>query len=172
MSSPAGSYVLGALMSIKAPTGSNNKVVNGERQDDHAQCGTGTWDYKVGLGLAKVTNTYSGYTSLYYQLNGTNGFSFHYGNNFQFNVGAEYRPGLDFAVTGEINGRYARRDEEGREFLPNTGGLVWYFSPGILYNVLPVIGIIANVQLPLIQNLNEKQDEGEVFTLAFRYDLL
>ena len=166
------SYILGTLLSIKAPTGSDGKTSEGQRLDDHLQCGTGSWDYKAGFGLARVTNLYSAYGSFYYQLNGTNDFQFHYGNIYLFNLGGEYRPSLDFALTGELNGRFAKRDEENNELLPNTGGWVLYLTPGFRYNLAPTLGVIANVQIPIYEDLYEDQNEGGVFTLSFRYDVL
>ena len=165
-------YSLGLLVSIKAPTGKNNKLDEGERIDEHAQPGTGSWDLKTGLGLAKIGEKYSAFISFYYRVNGTNNYEYHFGNAYLFNVGLSRNLGNRFEMTSEVNGRYAKRDEDDGESLPNTGGTIFYLTPGLRYHLIPNVGLVSSVQIPVINELYEEQHEGAVFNFTIRYDLL
>ncbi len=168
----AGSYIFGALLTIKAPTGSNDKINNGTRVDEHSQTGTGTWDFKSGLGLSKFSSKFSRFVSIFYQTNGTNKHAYHYGNSFLFNAGGEFHLTEKFSITGDINGRYAGRDKEDGQSLQNSGGWVYYMSPGLRYNFTPSAGIVTSVQIPVYEDLYENQNENVVLNLAFRFDIL
>ncbi len=166
------SYVLGVFLAVKAPTGTNNKMEDGVRLDEHGQPGTGSWDFNGGLGITRIAETKSGYITGFYRLNGTNEFDYHFGNMFSFNFGGDYRPKPSYALTLAMNGRYASRDKEDVEELQNTGGWVLYLTPGFRYDFQSSFGIITNLQIPVFKDLNEDQSEKAVFNLTFRYDII
>jgi len=166
------SYVLGVFLAVKAPTGANHKEKDGIRLDEHGQPGTGSWDFNTGLGLTKINETNSGYITAFYRINGTNDYEYHFGNVYSFNVGGDYRPKPNYALAMAVNGRYASRDEEDAVRLPNTGGWVLYLTPGVRFDFQAALGIVANLQIPVYEDLFENQNENTVFNLTFRYDVL
>ncbi|MGH8014717.1 MAG: hypothetical protein ACREBV_00820 [Candidatus Zixiibacteriota bacterium] len=168
----ARSYVLGMFLAVKAPTGANDKAEDDVRLDEHGQPGTGSWDFNAGMGLTRISNTHSGYITAFYRVNGTNDYEYHFGNMTSLNIGGDYRPKPSYALTMAVNGRYASRDEEDGLTLQNTGGWVFYLTPGVRFDFQRSLGIIANLQIPVYEDLYEDQDENAVFNLTFRYDVL
>lgn len=172
MTGISSSYSLGLLFSVKVPTGENNKMSDGERLEEHVQPGSGSWDFKGGIGLTRFGDRHSIFASVFYRANGTNEYDYHFGNAFLYNFGGSVAVAGQVSLTAEINGRYAERDKEADEELSNTGGWVLYLAPGIRYQILPYIGIVSSVQIPTFNDLNDEQDEGAVLNFSVRYDLL
>jgi hypothetical protein len=157
-SSCDGAIVLG----LKTPTGRSALMKDGERIDEHLQPGTGSWGGQGGVILSRTTMKYSAYASGYIRTTAENDYGYRYGNAYLYNFGYLVRTGPLWALTAEINGRYAKRDKLSGAELHNTGGSVAYLTPGARFLVSPRVNLIVNVRIPVIQRLNDNQKEGIV----------
>lgn len=93
-------------------------------------------------------------------MNGKNDDGFQYGNVLLVNTG--YARTLSTAWEGalEINGRTASRDRtEDGEDDPNSGGTVFYLSPGVRWTGLQPLRFDLLVQVPVVQALHGVQSE-------------
>jgi hypothetical protein len=148
----------------RVPLGSDNITdAGGRRLDQHLQTGTGAWSAIWGLQANHMTGGIPLFFSANYQINGANEHDFRYGNVLRFNAAAQKAlvGAVDFI--GEINGRYARFDEIGNEQDPNSGGTIFYFSPGVRLRLSSFLFLRAQVQLPVVEDLNGVQDEKANF---------
>jgi Putative MetA-pathway of phenol degradation len=164
LSSPLGRRTsLSLLAGIKAPLGQNDYTRDGERVDEHAQPGTGSWDAFGGLALVHLLDPKSAlFASVQYRHTGENDLDYRYGRIFLANAAYERKLAhrLDSAL--ELNYRYAGKDREGVEELPNTGGSILYLTPRLLVDVGGGVILRAAVQIPIARSLNGVQEEKAV----------
>jgi hypothetical protein len=162
ISRPNSSYDVALVVGVKSPTGRNEMEDAGERLDEHLQPGTGSWGGQVGAILSRTAMMYSAYASGYVRGTAENDHDYKYGTAYLYNAGFLYRATASWGLTAEINGRYASRDQLGGVNLHNTGGSVAYLTPGVRWLLTPLINVIVNVRVPIVQDLNDDQDEGVV----------
>jgi hypothetical protein len=163
-SRPGASYMGSVVATLKTATGQNDELLeNGERLDEHLQAGTGSMGSQIGLILTRISSMHSEYISGYFRSTGENDFGYKYGTAYLYNGGFMYRVTSSIAVSAELNGRYAKRDEAYGAQLHNTGGSVVYLTPGLRWRLGPQVVLSTNLRVPVIERLNDEQDEGPVF---------
>jgi hypothetical protein len=120
---------------LKAPTGSDEKSLEGER-DPHAQVGTGSWDWGLGLATGRRFDSGNLYASAFYRVNQQGSLRYRYGSVILANLlwstpvqevaalgGALVRPGV------ELNFRYAGKDVSDGSLYDSSGGSIFYLTP-------------------------------------------
>jgi len=162
ISHPNSSYDIAVMVSVKTPTGRNSLSEGGERLDEHLQPGTGSWGGQFGGILSRTATMYSAYASYYVRYTAENDFDYRYGTAYLYNFGLLYRATSTLALTTEVNGRYSKRDREEGLVQHDTGGGMAYLTPGARWLLSPRVNLIVNVRIPVIQKLNDDQDEGVV----------
>jgi len=154
---------------IKVPTGLRHvEAIDGEEPEPPARPGTGSVDGLFGLHVMHVVpvGTSRGgqravpiFVGGRFRLNGRGTEGYRVGNEVQLSVGGSY-PLIDrVRMQGQVNGRFAARDEIGttdatRE---NTGGRWVYASPGLRFDATDNVGFTAFVQIPVYQRVNRIQ---------------
>ncbi len=167
----AGKFYTGGLsLTIKIPTGANDKQLNGERVEEHLQAGTGTTDWQLGAAISRFTCNNRIFASAYYRVNGTNEFDYHYGNAVLGNLGAQWPVATWLSGSVQLNGRYARRDLQTAQVVENTGGWMTYLTPGLRLNVSPSASFSTSVQLPVYDDLHGEQSEKAVLSTGLSYE--
>lgn len=151
------------------PTGANDAEVNGERIDDHAQLGTGSWGPYAGLLYALHRDPWNLTASLSGRLHSTNSFGYHYGSAMLWSVTGSYRAWDAVAFELGVDGRYAVRDTADGEFQVNTGGLLLALSPGVRVNPAGALWLNARAQVPFAHHLYGEQTVGPTFSVGAQY---
>ena len=162
ISRPNVSYDAALVVGVKTPRGRNGVEEDGVRIDEHLQPGTGSWGGQIGAILSRTTMSLSAYASSYVRATAENDHDYLYGAAYLYNLGLLYRLSTTWGISAEMNGRYAARDQFAGEDLENTGGSVAYLTPGVRWLATPMINVILNVRVPVVQDLNDDQEEGVV----------
>jgi hypothetical protein len=167
--SAMGKFDLQAVAGARLPLGKAElKNDHGDLLDPHVQAGSGAWAGNFGLQAMLANGSLPLFASASYQINGTSDQNFTYGDVLRYNLAAQKTLGNIMDLIGEINGRYADYDKEGEAKDVNSGGSVVYFSPGLRLRMFSAVSLRAQVQIPVIENLNGVQDED----LNFRTGLI
>jgi hypothetical protein len=164
-------WTIGFGATLKAPTGSNNSRQNGVRLDEHLQPGSGSYDWQIGIAFARIGANSSQHASVYRRFTGTNSFAYRYGEVWLYNLGLQQRLSSALMGTVQLDGRYASKDTQDGRYVENTGGSVLYLTPGIRVRVTPRASLIANVQIPVWENLYGVQSEKVVLNTGVSLDL-
>jgi hypothetical protein len=149
------------LGGIKTPLGENDHRREGQRVDEHAQPGTGSWDVFGGVALLHLLDKRSAFfASAQYRYNGKNDFDYRYGRIFLANAAYERKLGGRLDGVVELNYRYAGKDREDvEEELLNTGGAILYVTPRVLLDLGRGVVLRAAAQIPIARSLNGAQKE-------------
>ena len=163
---------LQVLAGARLPLGKDDlKNDHGELRDHHLQAGTGAWAGNFGLQAMLAQGSWPLFASASYQINGTNDHDFAYGNVFRYNFAAQKTLGRMLDLIGEINGRYAQYDVESGVNDANSGGNAVYVSPGLRVRLFSAMSLRAQVQIPVIENLNGVQDEETNFRTGLIWEM-
>jgi hypothetical protein len=160
------------LGGFKMPLGENDYQRDGERVDEHAQPGTGSWDVFGGVGVLHLLDKRSAlFASSQYRHTGTNDFGYRYGRIFLAN--AAYERKLNRWLDGvlELNYRHAGADLDGADEAPNTGGSILYVTPRVLVDLGRGVVLRAAVQVPVARDLNGAQKERVVVNAGLSFVL-
>jgi hypothetical protein len=147
------------------------KNAEGELLEAHDQIGSGAAAGIFGLQFSRMAGRIPLFFSAGYQVNAANDRNFRFGNTFRFNAATQRQLASRLDAIAEINGRTAKYDQENSEDVPNTGGTVIYFSPGLRLHLTTNLAFRGQVQVPVVEHLNGVQDEkvnvraGLVWTL-------
>ncbi len=142
------------------PTGSDDRTVNGERLDQHAQLGTGAWGPYVGALYAFHQDPWNLSLSVTGRFRTTNAYGYRYGDAVLWSAQLRFRVVEPFAVQLGVDGRYAWRDRLAGVLQENTGGLVVSAVPGLAWNVSGPVWLLAQVQVPFATHLFGEQTVG------------
>ena len=153
------------------PTGADDKTVDGERIDQHAQLGTGAWGPYAGALYAFHQDPWNFFLSVTGRFRTTNSDGYRYGDAVLWSAQLRYRVVEPFAVQLGVDGRYAGRDTSEGVLQENTGGLVVSAVPGIAWNVGGPIWLLAQVQVPFLTQLFGEQTVGVTATASLQFVL-
>lgn len=153
---------------LKLPTGRHDiKNSEGEQVELSATAGTGSWDYVTGLAYSTyLTSRLTLDASALYTFR-TEHADFRLGDRLDTGVALAYRLTKDNAAYPQVSGfleanfRHLQESEEEGESDENTGGAVFFVSPGFRVRFTPDIALSIATQLPLAQNLNGEQLETD-----------
>src|SRR5262245_40988377 len=166
--SPLGSLgrrtTVSLLGGIKSALGQNDYRLAGERVDEHAQPGTGSWDVFGGLAVVHLLDRRSTvFASAQYRHTGENNFDYRYGQIFLANAAYERKWTRRIDGIVELNYRFSARDRQDATELPNTGGSILYVTPRLVVDVGGGVVVRGAVQIPIARSLNGVQEEKAVF---------
>ena len=155
-----------AVAGVKTNWGENRASIAGERLDEHAQPGTGSTDWFIGLsGSYQIDPRSVLFASVQYRETGRNDFGYRYGRVKLLNLAYEHKLGTKWDGVIEANYRFAGRDHVDASGAtgPDTGGSIVYVTPRILFDAGHGWVLRASAQLPLSDaGLNGNQDEKVV----------
>lgn len=151
------------------PTGRNDVTLDGERIDEHAQLGTGSFGPYLGALYAFHQDPWNLSLEVGGRVHTTNLYGYQYGTALVWSVAATLRPWERFAFVLGVDGRYAARDTSEGELQQNTGGLVVAATPGVAINLWGQLWLHARAQVPVFTHLFGEQSVGPVFTLGLQY---
>jgi hypothetical protein len=151
---------LGLMAGVTLPTGADDATAEGERLDDHAQLGTGSFGSYAGLLYAWHRDPWNLYGSASLRLHGTNGYGYHYATSAAWTARLDYRLLDALALEAGIDGRWAGRDTISDEAQENTGGLVLAAGPGVAVNVAGDVWLRGRLQIPILTDLYGTQSIG------------
>ena len=146
------------------------------------QPGTGSLDFIFGvsgrayLGGGPDGKTWSIDPGLSYQVNGSNGLGYRFGNRFAYDVGLNCRLGESFSMTAALNGIVTGRDSQNGTLdsrtgttayqspntslvdnVVNTGGSFLYVAPGFNWKISDEVTLRGNHRIPLMRSVNGTQ---------------
>jgi hypothetical protein len=159
-----------AVLGVKTDWGTNDAIKDGERLDEHAQSGTGSTDWFVGLsGSYQINRRSSLFASTQYRHTGRNDFGYRYGRVTLLNLAYEHKIGTRWDAVIEANYRNAAGDQidTSGTIDPNTGGSITYLTPRVLFHVGGGWVLRASAQIPVLDSgLHGRQDEKPVVNLG------
>jgi len=163
---------LSATLGVKTDWGVNDASRNGERLDEHAQPGTGSTDYFVGLsGYYLLDRESALFGSVQERVTGSNDFGYQYGRTFLANVAYERKLAKRVDSVLELNYRHAARDaiDATGALDGNTGGAVLYLTPRLLMEVGGGVVLRFAAKVPVAKNLYGEQTEKTVYNIGVTY---
>jgi len=154
---------------LKFPTGSSQKKDALGLIPRPQQLGTGSWDVPFGFVFTAASLQHQIDIVAQYKVNGTNNTGFKFGNIFRHDLSYQYRihphklpetgvPAFVYAVI-EFNGIVREKNKHCGITDNNSGGYTLFISPGIQYVKTRFVAEVA-IQIPTIQNLNDKQTKN------------
>jgi hypothetical protein len=163
---------LSATLGVKTDWGVNDASRAGERLDEHAQPGTGSTDYFVGLsGYYLIDRKSALFASVQNRVPGSNDLDYRYGRIYLANLAYERKLSETVDTVLELNYRHAERDriDSSGALDGDTGGSVLYLTPRVLFNVGGGVVLRAAVQVPIAEDLYGTQSEKTVYNIGVTY---
>jgi hypothetical protein len=151
---------LGLTAGVTLPTGADDATSDGERIDDHAQLGTGSFGGYAGLVYAWHRDPWNVFGSATLRVHGTNSYGYHYATSAAWTARVDYRLLDGLALEAGVDGRWAGRDTADGEEQENTGGLLLAAGPGAAVNVAGDVWLHGRLQIPVITDLYGTQNIG------------
>jgi hypothetical protein len=164
-SAPSGDVAL--IGGIKAPTGEDDIVIDGERIDQSLQPGSGSWDASLALAYTRDLGQRCVLDASAQYVLRTQAHAYRIGD--QANVGLA----LSFLISSDPYGtrsawgfvevslrEQAENEQEGQPHI-NSGGTTVFVTPGLRADVGAGVGASVGLQWPVIQSLNDVQQELE-----------
>lgn len=154
---------LGLSAGVTLPTGANDATDNGERIDDHAQLGTGSWGPYLGVLYAYHRDPWNFFGSVTGQMRSRNSYGYHYGTAVRWATRVDYRIVDRLSVALGVDGRFAAHDDVDDEEQVNTGGFLLAVTPGASVNLFDDVWLRGRVQIPFVTSLYGEQTVGTTF---------
>jgi hypothetical protein len=154
------------------PTGSiGARDELGALVDAHGQVGTGSWGPNVGALYRLQQDPWNGLVSVTARTHGTSSADYRYGDSLGWTAQAQWHPAQRVALGLGLDGRWAARDREAGDLVPDTGGVVLAATPAAYYNVAGGLWLSARVQVPFFTHLYGEQSVGAVVTAGLQYQV-
>lgn len=154
------------------PTGANDVRSGGERIDEHGQPGTGSWGPFVGMHYRFEQRDLTAFASLSGRIRTRNAHDYTYGSAVLWSVHGEYFVRRWLVADLGVDGRYAAADRSGAETVPNTGGTVLAFAPGVYAKAIGNAWIFLRGQIPFVQALRGDQRQYPSVVAGLQYEIL
>ena len=160
----------GLQFGLRLPT-STEQYANGEAIDFDAQPGAGTTIPSLGAWYGYYRTPWFFYTSATYQHAVDEGYQgYQAGDVFLVTGHAQYAVNPDLALQFSLDARAKAQDHYFDVVDEDSGGLLVMASPGLAWTPLEDLIVNASVQLPVIENVNGRQEEDPTFRLGVIYD--
>lgn len=157
------------LAGLKMPTGKKSaRTGSGELFEAEFQPGSGSWDAMAGIALTKPLGAFSLDANILYTLASEGVQDTDLGDVFNYNVSVGYRAlkqPLTLDLILEANGTWRQKEKVKGQKSENSGGDIVLISPGVRAGINDRIMIYFNIGLPLIQDLNGKQNDMDYRTV-------
>jgi hypothetical protein len=162
-----------AVAGVKFPTGDDDvRNSEGERVEPSATAGSGSFDGMAGLAYSRwLTPRMTLDASAQYTFR-TEHADFRLGDRIDAGVTVAYRLTPDIekypqvSVFAEANLRHLFKSDEEGEPDPNTGGTVFFLSPGVRLSAWRNAALTLSAQVPVVQDLNGTQLKTDFRVLA------
>ena len=154
---------MGIQFGLKLSTGSfhdlfNNGPQAGSALDRGLQAGTGTTDVLLGLyHFGTLNKNWDYFTQGLIQHTLAEREGYQLGTSLNINTGVRYMANEQIVPQIQINGKTARQDKGINADTDNSGGTLFYLSPGITVNVSKDLNIFGFIQAPIYQNVRGYQ---------------
>lgn len=151
------------LAGLKIPTGkTSDKDIEGRKFEAEFQPGSGSWDPSLGVAVTKRADALSLDANLLYTLVTEGTQDTDLGDFFNYNVALCYQTIqkpvlLDLII--EANGIWRQKEEVDGKKDENSGGNIVFISPGIRCTVKDRLAAYLSLGLPVLQDLNGKQND-------------
>ena len=163
---------LGVLGGTSLPTGPDNTQVDGERIDQHAQLGTGSFGPYAGVFYAFHRDPWNLFLSTTYRTHTTNSYDYRFGDAMQWSALGQWRPWDRAAFVFGAEGRFSRHDVSAGTTQDNTGGTVIAASPGLMLGITDDLWVHARVQIPFVTHLFGEQSVGPTWLVMVQQTIL
>jgi len=163
---------VGLQAGVKTAWGDNDASTSEGRIDEHAQPGTGSTDWVVGLAGVLVLDPRSTlFGSAQYRSTGSNAHGYRYGDLFLASFGYERSFGavLDGVLEADVRDARMDRVDDSGELDPDTGGLLLYLTPRLLVRFSSGLVGRISAQIPVIKSLNGVQVEHTVYSAGITW---
>jgi len=173
---PGKTFRIAPFAGIEVPTGKDDEKDDLGRLPQPLQLGSGSWDPFFGVVLTRQTLGWEVDASISYQVN-TETSDFRFGDMARLDLSYQHRlwprklrsgiPGFFYGVL-ESSLLWRDNNEVSGSPDPDSGGTVWYLTPGLQY-VRKRFVIESAVQIPVAQHLNGDALENDfIGTLSVR----
>lgn len=160
----------GVQVGVRLPT-STEQETNGQPIDFDAQVGAGATVASLGLWSGWYRSPWFFYTSAtaqHYLEDGYQGYRA--GDALLMTGQAQYALTYSLALQFGIDARWKGKDHYRDEADPNSGGFLAMAAPGIAWTPFTDTILHARMQVPVLENPNGKQEEGNVLYVGVTYD--
>lgn len=168
---------MAVLGGLTLPTGSDTRADALGRLPPALQLGSGSVNSALGVAAGRTTRRWNIEGGIVAHIN-SEANNFRAGNFVTYDLAVQFQTYPDFPTpdlsqlnwTLELNGKTTARDEENGAKKPDSGGTVWFLSPGIQYILSANLLFEAGVQIPILNELSGSQLEPDYTVLfGFRY---
>lgn len=164
------SWQWGMSAGLRMPTASEKTDSKGKKLDIDVQAGTGAWTPNIGMWYGLYKYPYFLYLSGTWH-HSSEGFSeFQAGDVLTTTVTSQYAFNKRVAVQLALDSRWSAKNKYSDQLDENSGGWISFITPKLV--VMPIMDMVVHVgiQIPLLNQLNGKQDEGTAIQLGITYD--
>lgn len=161
---------------FKLPNGSKNVVDDGTSLNFNLQPGTGAWDlilwgyyYKTYL-----PSGWSGTLSALIRIPGTNSDGLQYGNELFFSIVVNRRISKSTQFSLRFKGRNSSQVTINDYENPNTGGIITFIAPSVVWNPIHLFSVETGVDIPAFFSVSGTQqalDFRSFIDTSFYFDL-
>ena len=144
---------------FKLPSGSKNVVDDGTSLNFNLQPGTGAWDlilwgyyYKTYL-----PSGWSGTLSVLIRIPGTNSDGLQYGNELFYSIVVNRRTSASTQFSLRFKGRSSSKVSIDKFENPNTGGIITFIAPSIVWNPVRLFSVETGIDVPAFYSVSGTQ---------------
>ncbi|MEZ5671757.1 MAG: hypothetical protein R3E08_04995 [Thiotrichaceae bacterium] len=160
----------GILAGLRLPTASERNDSKGKKLDIDVQAGTGAWTPSIGAWYGIYDFPYFAYGSVTYY-HATEGFEkFQAGDVINATITGQYAFHKRIAAQVALDSRWSAKNKFGNQTDENSGGVMTFLSPKLIF--MPIMDVVLHVgvQIPLFDQLNGEQSEGATIQFGIAYD--
>jgi hypothetical protein len=165
-------HLLWGSAGLKMPTGPFQRDAEGYPISDDDQPGSGSWDPFFGATYAWFSG---GLASLFaattYRLATAGRHNYQRGSSLSWSAAVQLQPFTWGAILIGLDGHWATPDRLNGHEMPDSGGVVARFAPGLLFAPRTDLTVRLNVAVPIVQALYGNQHDGTQVLLSMAYDI-
>jgi len=169
-------FKVALIAGLKAPTGKDDFVFEGEVLEADLQSGSGSWDVFTGVAFTKDFEDFSLHSDLLYKYNGKGARNSELGDIFTYNAALSYNLighkshdlltkideeshyGYSVDTFIELNGEMAEKDRFDGAKASNTGHHVIFATTGLQVSTEDNYSLFFAVSVPVYQDMSGKQN--------------
>lgn len=159
----------GLLAGVRLPTATEQKV-NGAPLDFDVQPGTGATTFNVGAWYAHYRFPWLFYISSAYHIANEGDQQFQAGDALVLNASVQYAANHKLSFPIGLEARWSDKDNFAGVVEENSGGVLAYIAPGVIYTLKEDLLINFAVKVPVVEELNGFHEEGSIITFGITYD--
>jgi hypothetical protein len=146
---------LAASAGVRLPYGKTGAFDNyGFLLQPHDQIGSGAAAGILGLQCNYLNRLLPLFVSASLESNGTSSLNLRHGQVLRFNLATQRWLSGRLDAIAELNTRSAAYDKLGAENVPDSGGKIFYFSPGLRFKLGGGLALRGQAQIPVAEKLN------------------